>query len=266
MPNATYLESDETSSSLEKLSLFFERTSAKTPLSVLQQCEYLGFDVLAETQRAFDAGGVVLAKAHALYWSWSHVIMTQDSLSCFGVGWEKQYKDRYKPSNPFEKVVIANESQNRWSISIDPITKEPSIWDGEWIIYPDETLEQLLVSLLLSNWLVRDECQVYVNSWISPDVLNDQSQWELIWKRPTFLDKQSIFYAHKQQNVIVGCGGYWPCAVSVAGDADANNILSNLCQAPSLEVRKHPRRVRCDKNSFPEVDFATVDDDFELPF
>lgn len=161
-----------------------------------------------QVQRAFEIGGDVLQKTaqiYGRYWQYTGDWTQELSTDPFELsqGWEKRYKTNYCKQHP--GVVLAHENQFGWELVYDP--RDQSLWS----VTEDETrqinesLEQLMVSYLLSQMLTQLRCMSHYKFglWLKPLQLDDTTQWTKLWHRPDFIDGPYLLYKHTQRNVFV---------------------------------------------------------------
>lgn len=235
------LAADANESALDKLAKFLSHHSTYHPQQVDNR------KIVAAKQ----VGGPMLARAHDVYLTWFHNYTDWASVCLFEEDWEKQAKSRHTYCScgqfPYEHRVLLLSYGQEWNLSLDFKAQELRIMDecNENLIYPNENLEQLFVGHLLMQWFTLWNCTGIENVWLAPEVLNDSSQWELLWYRPAFVYEPCVYYQHVSGEM----------ALIYAGQSKSNGtylLIKNTCDfaketlqqridAPQFEAKKNLR-------------------------
>lgn len=186
-------------------------------------------------QTAHDLFGAVFAKGCEVLWRWPDLFNGRQDAFAFGkrehfwgfieTRWNKGTTD----------VPMFGENQGNWAVLYRPGINRVILDDGDRVDLCPETLGQFFVSYALVEICAHFPGQWHHKRWLPQDMLDDESQWELLWHRPSYISSQALYYLHKVEQILVCASGAYIQPVVIADkNKQTDEILRHLCTPPNL--------------------------------
>lgn len=237
------LAADANSSALDKLETFLEKNATEPPKKYDE----------AIISTAFSIGGATLAHAHRLYLTWFDQSF-RDSIQLFAPDWEKQRKQNhpYCDCGQFplsDRLILIGWGQH-WSLSLNYKTQELRLFDQTSMgkICTNETLEQLFVGYLLNSWQMPNTFDYIPDVWFDKNVLDNSSEWELLWCRPSYVYRPCIVYLHTSKQLMLTCSGQFDEQLTTLSVGQQSEVTSYwLAQTIQASEELFPMNVPTEK-------------------
>lgn len=221
------------------------------PFEMLDRLEQLCMDLTLAPRVQVDQSmieaarihfGKVVARGCEIFWQWPELF--DGTQNCFCLRTQKSFWQAIETFQDHDNLDVRLFSD----------------YQGDWELFYRPMLDAVIFDYNANyHWCHGDLAQYFVGfalidigihfspyrimGWPAQEWLDDQTQWELLWHKTSFIDGQTLYYLHKNKDMLVwSSGAFINKRITTKTGTLLEEMADIICEAPDLREATPPKR------------------------